>query len=60
MCTVGYGDVTPRTKNEQIFTICSMFVSSWVYAVTLNDVSTMVSKYNVNAQNYREKMLYVN
>ena len=60
MCTVGYGDVPPITKMEELYVVLSMLILSAVYALTLNQVSSMVKTYNVNACNYREQMLYVN
>ena len=60
MCTVGYGDLNAMQANEQIYATVGMFIVALVYAYTLNNVSELFKKYNQQANQYREKMMYVN
>lgn len=38
MTTIGYGDVSPVTPNEKIFTIFSMLVATIVFSYSLNSI----------------------
>jgi len=60
MVTVGYGDITPRTTNERIYTMLAMIVASGMFSFTINSIGTIITRYNILAANYREKMNYVN
>ncbi|CDW85756.1 UNKNOWN [Stylonychia lemnae] len=60
MCTVGYGDISPRNSNEQLFVLGAMILAAAIYALTLNNVAKMIQKYNILAAQYRLKMMYVN
>lgn len=60
MVTVGYGDVTPVTNLEQAYVMFSMLLAAGVYAYTINNIGSMVSRYNILSVQYREKMIYVN
>lgn len=35
MCTVGYGDITPKNTNEYLFNIFTMLVAGWVFSYSL-------------------------
>lgn len=59
MCTVGYGDLPPKTRVEKVFVIVVMFLSSGIYAFTIDKISKMVKQYNELATEYREKMTFV-
>ena len=60
MSAVGYGDITPITKDEQLYTMIAMVVSCGIFAYTINSISNIVSRFNKNSSVYREKMMYVN
>lgn len=60
MVTVGYGDITPSTTQERIYTMCAMMLASGVFAYTINSIGTIVSRYNILAGQFREKMIFVN
>jgi hypothetical protein len=60
MITVGYGDITPMTSYERIYTMVAMSVASGVFSYTLNSIGTLVSRYNILASTYKERMNYVN
>jgi hypothetical protein len=59
MCTVGYGDFHPVTTNERIIGMVCMIISSGVFAYIIGDIGRIVSSFNVLAESFREKMLYV-
>jgi hypothetical protein len=60
MSAVGYGDITPVTKDEQLYTMIAMVISCGIFAYTINSISNIVSRFNKNTGVYREKMMYVN
>lgn len=60
MSTVGYGDIHPITTYERIYTMVAMIVASGTFSFTLNSIGTLVSRYNMLANTYKEKMNYVN
>lgn len=59
MVTVGYGDITPKTTDERIYTMLAMIVASGMFSYTLNSIGTIIMRYNILATNYKEKMNYV-
>ena len=59
MCTVGYGDFHPTTINERIMTMVCMIISSGMFAFIIGDIGKIVSSFNMLAESFREKMLYV-
>ena len=56
MVTVGYGDITPYTNLERIYTMCAMMIASGTFAYTINMIGTLVSRYNFLANKYKEQM----
>jgi hypothetical protein len=59
MTTCGYGDFHPTTTNERLIVIVVMIVSSGVFAFIIGDIGNIVSSYNELADEFREKMIYV-
>ena len=59
MITVGYGDITPSTTNERIYAMVAMIIASGSFSYTLNSIGNVISRYNILAVNYKEKMNYV-
>ena len=60
MITVGYGDVHPMSTQERIYVMIAMLVASGSFSYILNSIGNIVSRYNILARNYRERMNYVN
>jgi hypothetical protein len=60
MAAVGYGEITPITKNERVYAMAAMILSSGIFAYTVNSIGTIVSSYNEITGQYRERMMYVN
>lgn len=60
MTTVGYGDVHPSTPNERLYGFFAMLVATGVFAYTVGNIGEMVTRLNLQATQYKEKMTYVN
>ena len=60
MSAVGYGEITPMTRDERAWVMVSMMFSCGVFAYTVNRISSIISNYNRVISKYRERMLYVN
>ena len=60
MTTVGYGDVHPSTPNERLYGFFAMLVAWGVFAYTVGNIGEMVTRLNLQAAQYKEKMTYVN
>lgn len=59
MTSIGYGDITPRNTNERLITMLSMIISSMTFAFIIGDIGKVVGNYNILADQFRERMLYV-
>lgn len=59
MCTVGYGDFHPTTTSERAVSMVCMLVSSGMFAFIIGDIGKIVTSYNMLAESFGEKMLYV-
>lgn len=44
MTTVGYGDILPITVNEKLYAMCSMMIACGVFAYTIGNLGSLVSK----------------
>lgn len=60
MAAVGYGEITPITKDERTYAMGAMILSSGIFAYTLNRIATIISSFNQTSSIYKEKMMYVN
>ena len=60
IATVGYGDITPITLNEKMFTMMTMIMSSGVFAYTVGSIGSLISKQNASENSYREQVVAVN
>lgn len=60
MITVGYGDITPQNTWERLYAMFAMLTASGVFSYTINSIGTIISRYNMLAATYKEKMAYVN
>ena len=49
MITVGYGDITPVTNSERIFSLFTMLITSGVFAYSMNSINMLLL--NLNSEN---------
>lgn len=56
LTTVGYGDITPTTEIEIIFTLLVMFMGVSMYAYIIGSVSSLISNLDAAKARYREKL----
>ncbi|NET41573.1 MAG: cyclic nucleotide-binding domain-containing protein [Okeania sp. SIO2B3] len=56
LTTVGYGDITPATEIEIIFTLVVMFLGISMYAYIIGNVSSLISNLDAAKARYREKL----
>ncbi|KAL4508593.1 hypothetical protein ABPG73_005979 [Tetrahymena malaccensis] len=56
MITVGYGDITPQTTYEILFTTATMFVTGFFYAFSLNRIGTIIENIELKDKSYKENM----
>ncbi|CAD8150118.1 unnamed protein product [Paramecium pentaurelia] len=54
--TIGYGDITPQSSVEKIFTVGVAVFSSVVFAYTISSIGQIFSQLNENKKNQRYKM----
>jgi len=60
MTTVGYGDITPCTSNERLYTIFSMIVACGVFAWIMGSIGSFVRRGDVIIQEFKEEMTKIN
>ena len=60
MSAVGYGDITPSSRDEMIVTIFCMITSCGIFAYIVNRIGSVVMEFNQITDRYKEKMMYVN
>ena len=59
LTTVGYGDLTPTTDKERLFTIVAMVVGGAFYAVLVGSISSAVAQSDLNTTAFHERMDHV-
>jgi len=60
LTTVGYGDISARTPSEQAFSMIMMLMGVSWYAYVVGSMSTIMSSFDRQNKQVREKMLAVN
>lgn len=56
MTTVGYGDITPKTILETLFTMLAMGVGVSTYAYIIGNMANLIANIDAQAQAFRAKM----
>lgn len=60
LTTVGYGDISARTPQEQIYSMIMMLLGVSWYAYVVSCMSTVMSTFNAQNKAVRDKMMCVN
>ncbi|CAD8059019.1 unnamed protein product [Paramecium primaurelia] len=60
MVTVGYGDITPKNQTEMIFCDIAMFLSSCVFAYSMNSIGIILKNINDKKVNYKKRAIILN
>lgn len=60
MSAVGYGDITPDSRDEMLITIICMITSCGTFAYIVNRIGSVVMEFNKVSDRYKEQMMYVN
>ena len=59
MTTVGYGDITPITNWEKLFTMLSQLASCAVFAYVVGSIETIVKNSSSIESDFKQKILHV-
>ena len=59
MTTVGYGDITPITNWEKLFTMLSQLASCAVFAYVVGSIETIVKNSSSIENEFKQKILHV-
>ncbi len=59
MTTCGYGDFHPSESVERVAAMGAMIVSSGLFGYIIQNISRIVSQFNILAAQYKEKINYV-
>uniref|UniRef100_H2Z0V3 Cyclic nucleotide-binding domain-containing protein n=1 Tax=Ciona savignyi TaxID=51511 RepID=H2Z0V3_CIOSA len=59
LTSVGFGNVSPNTNNEKIFSICVMLIGALMYASIFGNVSAIIQRLYSGTARYHTQMLRV-
>ncbi|XP_062917293.1 potassium voltage-gated channel subfamily H member 2-like isoform X1 [Mobula hypostoma] len=59
LTSVGFGNVSPNTNSEKIFTICVMLIGSLMYASIFGNVSAIIQRLYSGTARYHTQMLRI-
>lgn len=60
LTTVGYGDITPQTRIQTIYTMFVMILGVGIYGYVIGNISSLIANMDVAKANYRERLDRVN
>ncbi|MDH5719045.1 MAG: cyclic nucleotide-binding domain-containing protein [Spirochaetia bacterium] len=60
LTTVGYGDITPKTIPQTIYTMITMILGVGIYGYVIGNVSSLLANIDISKSNYQEKMEKIN
>jgi len=58
--TVGYGDISPVTNLEKIYTMMAMLIACGFFAYIVGSIGSIVSKSNIMVSEFRVKITHIN
>ena len=58
--TVGYGDISPSTRNERIYAMFGMILACGVFAFIIGSIETILKDQSQSAAQFKEKILHTN
>jgi hypothetical protein len=56
LTSVGYGDITPKTDGERVYTTFAMVIGCWFYGYVVGCICSMISNNDLNATAYYDRM----
>ncbi|XP_077863328.1 voltage-gated inwardly rectifying potassium channel KCNH6-like [Saccoglossus kowalevskii] len=56
LCTVGFGNISPNTDAEKLFSILTMLVGSLMYATIFGNVTAIIERLYRNMARYQEEV----
>ncbi|KAM3132211.1 hypothetical protein pb186bvf_015671 [Paramecium bursaria] len=60
MVTVGYGDITPQNYLEMMACSFSMFISTCIFAYSMNSIGMIIKNINDSKQIYKRQIIFMN
>ncbi|KAL4511170.1 hypothetical protein ABPG73_008248 [Tetrahymena malaccensis] len=60
MTTIGFGDVTPITYRERIFTLIFCMLSCFLFAFTMGSIAEIVKQFSLKGEEFKQKMQMLN
>lgn len=56
LTTVGYGDLTPETNKEKIYTMVIMFMGVGMYGYIIGNIASLLSRWDAAKRDHMEKL----
>jgi CRP-like cAMP-binding protein len=54
--TVGYGDITPKTNPEKLYTCLVIMIGAIFYAIVFGNIALLIQNLDISYQRYRDKL----
>ena len=59
LCTVGYGDITPKNFLEMGFCSCVMLIGTLVFGYSINSIGLLINRMDQRKKELNEKMIII-
>ncbi len=59
LTTIGYGDITPSTNIQTVYTMCIMIIGVGIYGYVIGNVSSILSNLDVSRVAFQEKLNHI-
>ncbi len=60
IATIGYGDITPKTTVQILFTICVEIIGAGLYGFIIGNIASLIANIDIARAQHREKMEKIN